>query len=139
MTTSENGYSFNNAGFVFGADYRITPQLIAGMAFGYTQSNTNFDTSASGQSLNGNLLQGNLYATYFPTDAFYLNGIAIIGGGDNISQRHIVIPSMPDNVPIVPGVTPATAVDRIASGSFGSRGRDSPSPAVTPCRLAGSF
>jgi len=121
MTTSENGYSFNNAGFVFGADYRITPQLIAGMAFGYTQSNTNFDTSASGQSLNGNLLQGNLYATYFPTDAFYLNGIAIIGGGDNISQRHIVIPSMPDNVPIVPGVTPATAVDRIASGSFGSR------------------
>jgi len=74
MTTSENGYSFNNAGFVFGADYRITPQLIAGMAFGYTQSNTNFDTSASGQSLNGNLLQGNLYTTYFPTDAFYLNG-----------------------------------------------------------------
>src|ERR1700730_3036017 len=61
MTTSENGYSFNNAGFVAGADYRITPQLIAGLAFGYTQSNTNFDTStlsASGQSLNGNLLQG---------------------------------------------------------------------------------
>jgi uncharacterized protein with beta-barrel porin domain len=122
LTTSENGYSFNNAGFVTGADYRITPQLIAGLAFGYTQSNTNFDTSslsASGQSLNGNLFQGNLYATYFPTDAFYLNAIAIIGGGDNVSQRHIVIPSIPGNVPA--GVTPATALDRIASGSFGSR------------------
>jgi uncharacterized protein with beta-barrel porin domain len=33
MTTSENGYSFNNAGFVAGADYRISSQLIAGMAF----------------------------------------------------------------------------------------------------------
>ena len=122
MTTSENGYSFNNAGFVFGADYRITSQLIAGLAFGYTQSNTNFDTStlsASGQSLNGDLLQGNIYATYFPTDALYLNGIAVIGGGDNLSQRHIVIPSIPGNVPT--GVTPAAPVDRIASGSFGSR------------------
>ena len=122
MTTSENGYSFNNAGFVTGADYRITPQLITGLAFGYTQSNTNFDTSAlstSGQSLNGNLLQGNLYATYFPTDAFYLNGIAVIGGGNNDSRRHIVIPSIPSNVPS--NVTAATSVDRIGTGSFGSR------------------
>ena len=69
--------------------------------------------------MNGNLYQGNLYATYFPTDALYLNGIAIIGGGDNSSQRHIVIPSMPENVPS--GVSPAPAVDRIASGTFGSR------------------
>ena len=37
LTTSENGYSFNNAGFVAGADYRFTPQLVAGLAFGYTQ------------------------------------------------------------------------------------------------------
>ena len=116
MTTSENGYSFNNAGFVAGADYRITPQLIAGMAFGYTQSNTNFDTSAlsaSGQSLSGNLFQGNLYATYFPTDAFYLNGIVVIGGGNNDSRRHVVIPSAD------PTLTPP--VDRIATGTFGDR------------------
>jgi uncharacterized protein with beta-barrel porin domain len=122
LTTTENGYSFNNAGFVAGADYRITSQLIAGAAFGYTLSNTNFDTSslsASGQSLSGNLLQGNLYATYFPTDAFYLNGIAIIGGGNNNSQRHIAIPSIPSNVPS--NVTAAPSVDRIATGSFGSR------------------
>ena len=122
ITTSENGYSFNNAGFVVGADYRVTPQLIAGAAFGYTQSNTNFDTSslsAPGQSLNGNLLQGNVYATYFPTDAFYLDGIVIIGGGNNNSQRHIVIPSIPSNVPT--GIIAAPPVDRIATGSFGSR------------------
>jgi outer membrane autotransporter protein len=113
-TTAENGYSFNNAGFTTGADYRITPQLIAGLAFGYSQSNTNFDTSAvsaPGQSLNGNLLQGNLYATYFETDAWYVNAIALFGGGNNNSQRHIIIPSNTDLM----------AVDRIATGSFGSR------------------
>jgi uncharacterized protein with beta-barrel porin domain len=122
LTTSENGYSFSNAGFIAGADYRISPQLIAGAAFGYTLSNTNFDISslsASGQSLSGNLFQGNLYATYFPTDALYLNGIAIIGGGNNNSQRHIVIPTVPSNVPS--GVTAAPTVDRFATGSFGSR------------------
>jgi outer membrane autotransporter protein len=115
QTTSENGYSFNNAGFVAGADLGVNPQVIAGMAFGYTQSNTAFDTSflsAPGQSLYGNLLQGNVYATYFPTDAFYINAIGIIGGGNNDSLRHIVIPSAnPSTLP----------VDRIASGSFGSR------------------
>jgi outer membrane autotransporter protein len=114
LTTSENGYSFNNAGFVAGADYRLTAQLIAGIAFGYTQSNTNFDISSlstSGQFLSGNLFQGNIYATYFPSDAFYLDGIVIIGGGNNDSQRHVVIPS----------VGPTPAVDQFATGSFGSR------------------
>jgi uncharacterized protein with beta-barrel porin domain len=92
LTTTENGFSFNNAGFVAGADYRFTPQLVAGLAFGYSQSNTNFDTSAvsaSGQSLSGNLLQGNLYATYAMTDAWYVNAIALFGGGNNNSRRHI--------------------------------------------------
>ena len=115
LTTSENGYSFNNAGFVAGADYQVTANLIAGLAFGYTQSNTNFDTSSlstSGQSLSGNLLQGNFYATYFPTDALYLNAIGIVGGGNNNSRRHIFIPSTDPDTP---------TVDRNAIGSFGSR------------------
>ena len=121
LTTSENGYSFNNAGFVAGADYRITPQLVAGLAFGYSQSNTNFDTSAvsaPGQSLNGNLLQGNLYATYSVTGAWYVNAIGLIGGGNNNSQRHIVFGT--NGVDTTTGVT-TMAIDRIAAGSFGSR------------------
>jgi outer membrane autotransporter protein len=113
QTMTESAYSFNNAGFIAGADYRFTPQLIAGLAFGYTQSSTNFDTSAlsaSGQSLTGNLLQGNLYATYSVTDALYVNGIGFIGGGNNNSQRRIVLPNASDLVG-----------DGIATGSFGSR------------------
>jgi uncharacterized protein with beta-barrel porin domain len=120
-TTSENGYSFNNAGFIAGADYRFTPRLVAGLAFGYSQSNTNFDTSsvsAPGQSLNGNLLQGNLYATYSVTDAWYVNAIALIGGGDNNSQRHIAFGT--NGVDTTTGFN-TMAIDQIASGSFGSR------------------
>jgi outer membrane lipase/esterase len=121
LTTTENGYSFNNAGFITGADYRFMPQLVAGLAFGYSQSNTNFDTSAvsaAGQSLNGNLLQGNLYATYSLTDAWYMNAIGLIGGGNNNSQRHIVFGTngfdATNNVNTM-------AIDRVATGNFSSR------------------
>jgi uncharacterized protein with beta-barrel porin domain len=121
LTTTENGYSFNNAGFVAGADYRFTPRLVAGLAFGYSQSNTNFDTSAvsaAGQSLNGNLMQGNVYATYSATDAWYVNAIALIGGGNNDSQRHIAFGT---NGFDATTKTTTMAIDRIATGSFGSR------------------
>jgi outer membrane autotransporter protein len=112
MTSTVNAYSFNNAGFIAGADYLFTPQLIAGLAFGYTRTSTNFDTSAvsaPGQFLRGDLFQGNLYATYY-NDAFYLNGIGLIGGSNNNSRRRIVLPTIQD----LPG-------NRIANGSFGSQ------------------
>jgi outer membrane autotransporter protein len=121
MTTTENGYSFNNGGFVAGADYRFTPQLVAGLAFGYSHSNTNFDTSAvsaAGQSLNGNLAQGNLYATYSVTDAWYVNAIGLIGGGNNSSLRNIDFGT--NGFDATTGVT-NMAIDRVATGSFGSR------------------
>lgn len=121
LTTTENGYSFNNAGFIAGADYRFTPRLVAGFAFGYSQSNTNFDTSAvsaPGQSLSGNLFQGNIYATYSMTDAWYWNAIAIIGGGNNNSTRHIAFGT--NGFDATTGVT-NMAIDRIATGTFGSK------------------
>jgi outer membrane autotransporter protein len=115
LTSSENGYSFNNAGFVTGADYLITPRLLAGLAFGYTRANFSFDTSAvsaPGQFLHDDLFTGNVYATVAFSDALYMNAIALIGGSNNNSQRHIVIPS--DNPDVAP-------VDQIATGSFGTR------------------
>ena len=96
LTTSENGYSFNNAGFVAGADYRLTPRMVAGLAFGYTRTNTSFDTSAvsaPGQFLHDNSFTGNVYTTVAFTDALYMNAIALVGGGNTNSQRRIVIPN----------------------------------------------
>jgi outer membrane autotransporter protein len=114
LTTSENGYSFNNAGFVAGADYRLTPRLVAGAAFGYTRTNTSFDTSAvstPGQFLHDNSFTGNIYATAAFTDALYMNAIALVGGGNTNSQRRIVIPSNSNLMP----------VDQTATGSFGTQ------------------
>jgi len=80
LTTSEKGYSFNNAGFVAGADYRVTPRFgRGGLAFGYTRTNTSFDTSAvflPNQFLHDNSFTGNVYATRRVTDALYMNAIA---------------------------------------------------------------
>jgi outer membrane autotransporter protein len=118
-TSSENAYSFNNAGFVTGADYRFNRQLVAGLAFGYTRANISFDTStvsASGQFLHDSLFTGNIYATYSFTDALYMNAIALISGGSHNSQRHIVIPSTNPGVNNNP-----QPVDQIATGSFGSQ------------------
>jgi outer membrane autotransporter protein len=74
--------------------------------------------SASGQSLNGNLLQGNIYATYSMTDAWYVNAIALVGGGNNSSTRHIAFGTTGfDAANDVTNI----AIDRIATGTFGSR------------------
>ena len=108
-TGSQNGYDFNNEGFLIGADYRVLPQLTLGVAFGYTYSSTDFNvspTSAPGQYLHGNLFQGSFYGSWYATDSLYFDGSATFGGGDNDSQRHVVIPGL---------------LDRIASGSFGTR------------------
>jgi outer membrane autotransporter protein len=108
-TGTQNGYSFDNEGLVFGADYRFTPALTIGASFGYTYSNTEFDVtpqSAPGQHLRGNLFEGSLYASWYATDQLYFDTIASIGGGENDSLRHIVIPGL---------------VDASAKGSFGTR------------------
>jgi outer membrane autotransporter protein len=115
LTTSENGYSFNNAGFVAGADYRLTPRMVAGVAFGYTRTNTSFDTSVlsqPGQFLHDNSFTGNVYTTVAFTDALYMNAIALVGGGSTNSQRRIVIPFTG---------TEAMPVDSTATGSFGTQ------------------
>ncbi len=112
LTSRQNGYSFSNAGFIAGADYRFTPEFAAGAAFSYTRANTDFDTSAvspSGQTIRSDLYQGTLYGTYSVNERLFVNGTAIIGGGDTDSRRHIVIPS----------TTAVAAVDRFTNGSFG--------------------
>ena len=109
-TSSQNGYDFYNAGFLVGADYRVMPQLTLGASLGYTHSNTDFATSAQsapGQYLHGDLLEGSLYATWYATDALYVDAIGSIGGGGNDSQRVIAL-----------GAPIGT---RTATGSFGTQ------------------
>ena len=115
-TSNQNGYSFNNEGFLTGVDYQFMPNLVAGLAFGYTYSDTEFDSSpqsAPGQYLHGNLFQGNLYASWYPTDAIYLDGVASVGGGSTDSSRTIAIPGL------IPGFTSATATGSFSNMTYG--------------------
>ena len=108
-TNTQNGFSFNNEGFLLGGDYRFRPDLALGAAFGYNYSSTDFDTnanSAPGQFLHSNLFQFNLYGTYSATDALYFDALASFGFGDTDSKRHILIPGLPDGG------------DRTATGNF---------------------
>ena len=89
--------------------------MVAGLAFGYTHTNTSFDTSAlslPGQFLHDDTFTGNVYTTVAFTDALYLNAIALVGGGNTNSQRRIVIPFTN---------TGAMPVDQTATGSFGTQ------------------
>jgi outer membrane autotransporter protein len=109
-TGNANGYSFDNTGLLVGADYRLTPQLVVGTAFAYNHSSTDFDVSPGsppGQYLHGDLFQGNLYASYYPTNALYIDAVGAIGGGSNDSLRIV------DASILTSGVT--------ATGSYGTR------------------
>ena len=98
-TATQSGFSFNTEGILLGADYRFTPSLALGMAFGYNYTSSDFDTdanSASGQYVHANLYQFNFYGTYSATDALYLDGLVSFGVGDNDARRHIIIPTVAD-------------------------------------------
>jgi outer membrane autotransporter protein len=108
-TQTQNGFSFDTEGLLFGADYRFTPNLVFGAALGYNYTNTDFDTNAtspSGQYLHSNLYQINFYGTYAATEALYFDGLVSFGLGDNKARRHIIIP---------------TVVDTTADGNFDSQ------------------
>jgi uncharacterized protein with beta-barrel porin domain len=122
-TSRQNGYSFDNGGFVTGLDYQFTSQFAAGLAFGYTRASTDFDvtpTSPSGQYLHSDLLQGNFYATYVIDPSFYLAGAASIGGGTSDSRRHLVIPSATP-MPTIGCGNGFQGIDCFYNGSFGNR------------------
>ena len=75
------GFDYNIGGFIAGADYRYTDNLILGAALSYQRSDADFDTSASNSAGNSdsNSYSGSLYGTFYPTDNFYIEGVATYG------------------------------------------------------------
>jgi uncharacterized protein with beta-barrel porin domain len=73
----EAGFDFHTAGFTLGGDYRITDQLIAGVALGYLSAAARLDRGAADLAARG--ISVSAFATYFVGTAFHVDGIATWG------------------------------------------------------------
>lgn len=69
ITTFQDGYRSTIFGFTGGADYRFSKQLVAGLAFSYSNTDGNF---RSGGNFSTNSYGGLLFASYLPTDRTFL-------------------------------------------------------------------
>lgn len=121
-TDQVEGFDFDNTSLTAGADYRVSTDLIMGIAFGYSKFNVDFDEtvdSPNGQEMENDTYSVSLYGTYYATDAFYLDGVIRSGYGDYASDRHIFI-SNPGGVDVDGDGNPDGDLDRNARGSFDS-------------------
>jgi uncharacterized protein with beta-barrel porin domain len=90
------GFNYNIGGFIAGADYRYTDNLIFGAAFSYQRSNTNFNNSLG--DTNSNSYIGSLYGTFYATDRFYIDGVATYGWINYNLNRKILYTISPNKI-----------------------------------------
>ncbi|MDF0673343.1 MAG: autotransporter outer membrane beta-barrel domain-containing protein [Nitrospira sp.] len=69
ITTFQDGYRSTIFGFTGGADYRFSKNLVAGLAFSYSNTDGNF---SSGGNFSTNSYGGLLFASYLPTDRTFM-------------------------------------------------------------------
>ncbi|PPD31637.1 MAG: hypothetical protein CTY19_13525 [Methylomonas sp.] len=86
-TFSQSGFEFDNHNFVFGADYRIKDNWVAGGSFNYRHNTANFDNNR-GETVNDSYT-GMLYTSYNITDAAHVEATASYGGFKYDTSRNI--------------------------------------------------
>ncbi|MEM9530411.1 MAG: autotransporter domain-containing protein [Pseudomonadota bacterium] len=85
-TQREVGFDFDTLGITMGVDYRFSSRFIGGAALGYTD----FDSDIQGGgSLETDGLMLHLFANYYPTNQFYIDGLLSIGSMDFEQRRPI--------------------------------------------------
>lgn len=95
-TTNQTGFQFDNHNFVFGADYRLLDNWVAGSSFSYRRKNASFD-AGRGETLSDSYT-GNLYTTYNITDALHVDATASYGGFSYETTRNINLIGSPSSV-----------------------------------------
>lgn len=86
-TSTQSGFEYDKQHFVFGADYRIKDNWVAGGSFAYSHNTAHFDASR-GETLNDNYT-GMLYTSYYITDAAHVEATASYGGFSYETSRNI--------------------------------------------------
>jgi outer membrane autotransporter protein len=100
-----------------GADYWITPQLLAGAAFNYTNFDGNYD---GGGGIDNDIYSPTLYLMYLPNETLFINAILSYSRGENSNRRHLSVKSANDEEgpPIVSGIASADYSEDIYSGEL---------------------
>jgi subtilase-type serine protease len=83
------GYDSNSGGFVLGIDRVLSPNLLAGAAFGYTRTSTN-GSETKGTT---DTYAGGLYATWMP-GAFVFDARLATGPAQTGTQRSLTFPTV---------------------------------------------
>jgi outer membrane autotransporter protein len=85
-SSEEAGFDFDSGGFVAGVDYRLTDQIIAGIAGGWSVTDADFDDSAG--ELERDRGSVSLYGSWQPGD-WWLDGAATWSSLDYDLERNI--------------------------------------------------
>lgn len=110
-TPRESGFDFHTGGVTAGVDYRFTDRVIGGVAASFAR--TDSDLESNGGSLGTNIYSLSLYGTFYPSDAWYVDG-AIGGGFANYDQKRAVRYS----IAALPAGSGSTTVDQTAKSDF---------------------
>ncbi len=87
-TERESGFEFSTLGLTTGIDYRFTNNFVAGVAFGYSNSGSDFD--GGGGNIDGDGYSVSLYGTFYQGDALYIDGLYNYGHSSYDNERKIV-------------------------------------------------
>jgi uncharacterized protein with beta-barrel porin domain len=96
-TRNEDGFDFETYGVTAGADYRFTRNFVLGVAFNFQATDADlvatrtvgFTAPVDGGSVDSTSYSGSIYATYYVTDRFYVDGIFTFGWNDYDLTRRI--------------------------------------------------
>jgi uncharacterized protein YhjY with autotransporter beta-barrel domain len=92
----EDGYEAQLPTVTVGADYWITPRLLTGVAFNYT----NFDgTYDDGGGFDKDIFAPTLYATLLPFQGAFVNAVLGYARSENSNTRKVVLPPDLENDP----------------------------------------
>jgi outer membrane autotransporter protein len=86
-TDRESGVDYRSLGLTAGADYRFSPNTIAGAALGLTRGDSDLKDDSGGVDVDGYSLS--LYATHYLPRQFSVDGVLIVGRNEYDTVRTV--------------------------------------------------
>lgn len=87
QTPSETGFDSDVIGVLAGVDYRLSDKFTAGVSFGYRRTDADFTGYGSSSEFNADNYTAALYASYYPTDAIFVDLFGSYGFGNFETER----------------------------------------------------